>query len=244
MQLITPQKAWKHFDLADMKSIAAKFQVDEDQAYREHDKMNQHIPLNASAVQQAMMQVNQGLNPETGQPLTPQDDPQQILLKASLQPEIANNHEIHLDTHASFMNSPEYENLPQDVQQNYVTHYSSHMEILQSLPMVQGGDPPRVSLQVKSAASPSVQSKILERAGVQVTPQESAEPPIETWVSDSKDKPNVDDRPTGDQQLDMENQKHENSLGLELWKAILQGYVEKQKAAATPSPTKGVKPTG
>jgi hypothetical protein len=51
---------------------------------------------------------------------------------------------------------------------------------------------PRVTYQVKATAGPTASSKILERAGVQVTPDDMSEPPLETWVSDSVDKPDTD----------------------------------------------------
>lgn len=192
MGLIRPDQAYKYLDLADLKGLASKFKIDEDKAYREHDKLLRGEPLNPEAIQDALMALQQGVNPESGQPLT--GDPQEImdaLRRAGLQPGPVDNHEVEMDIHAEFIKSIEFEALPPDVKRDFYIHAELHQDAMASLPIPEPFAP-RVNLQIKSTAGPSVQSKILQQAGIPVDPSEAMEPPLETWVSDSVDEPDAD----------------------------------------------------
>jgi len=82
--------------------------------------------------------------------------------------------------------------LPPEVQAHFADHYAQTQQIASTLgpqPEQQGV---RTSLQIKATAGPTAVSDILQKAGVDVTPEEMAEPPLETWVSDSVDKPDAD----------------------------------------------------
>lgn len=190
--VIPPEQAYKHLELADMKGYAKKWAADEEKAHREHDKLVQGMPLNPIAIQNAMMAVNAGINPQTGEAITDPMEVQDILHQAALSPGPADNHDVHLDEHALFMTSVEFENLPPEIQGDFVLHYELTQQAAAGLPQPEP-EAPRVNLQIKSTASAPVQSKILQAAGVEVTEQDSAMPPLESWVSDSVDKPDMDD---------------------------------------------------
>lgn len=185
------EKAMKYLDLADIKGIMAPFQADENLASREHEKILAGEPLNPEALEAAMMALQQGINPETQEPLS--GDPnelQQVIESAALQPGPADNNQIHLDQHAMFIKSIEFDRLPMDVRQRFLLHY----ELTQSrIPVQQGENDPKVNLNVRAAAGPTMLSELLRRTGVEVPPEVIAqEPPTETWVTDSVDKPDVD----------------------------------------------------
>jgi len=191
--VIPPEQAFKHIELADMQTFAKMWAVHEEKANREHDMLDEGQPLNPTALKAAIDAVMTGVNPETGQPIT--GDPQEvqgILQRAALTPGIADNHDIHLDVHGQFINALEFGSLDPEIQQNYITHYQMTTQAASKLPQPQP-EAPKVNLQIKSTAGPTVQSKILNSAGVQVSPEESKELPLETWVTDSMDKPDVDE---------------------------------------------------
>ena len=191
--VIPPEQAFKHLELADMQTMAKHWAVHEDKANREQDMLNEGEILNPMALKAAVNAVMTGMNPETQQPLS--GDPQEvagILQRAALQPGIADNHSIHLDVHGQFINSVEFQSLPEDVQNNYITHFQLTTTAATALPTPQP-EAPRVNLQIKSTAGPTVQSKILNQAGVSTTPEDSKEMPLETWVTDSMDKPDMDE---------------------------------------------------
>lgn len=188
--LIPPHVGMKHMDVADLGGVAAMLRSDEEHASREHDKLMRGVPLNPSAVQLAMQAVNQGINPSTGEQLQDMNEAQQVLMEAALSPGPLDNHEQHVETHGLYIKSVEFEALPPEVQQRYLQHAQMHMQALQQPPQPVE---PRVSYNIKGTMGPSGSSKILERAGVDITPQEAMEPPLETWVSDSMDKPDMDE---------------------------------------------------
>src|SRR5688572_26305917 len=96
--ILSPQKAWKYVDLADMKSVAASFAANEDQAMREHEKILEGRPLNQPALNQATQAVMQGYHPDSGEPLS--GDPAEmkgIIEKAAFMPGPADDHPTHLE---------------------------------------------------------------------------------------------------------------------------------------------------
>ena len=228
MGIIPIHMAYKYVDTADLKGLTNKFALDEDQASREHDKLNQGQPINPESAQQAFMALQQGINPETGNILTPMDDVMGIIKRASLQPVPAENSQVHMQIHADFMKSPEYESMPPEIKQDYATHY---MLTQQKVTMESGqqlGDPPKVSLQLKSTVGPTTQSEILKRTGINLPPEVQAEPPLDTWVMDTKDKPTVD---KGAQETDQFV-----SLGKKFWQETIKQMKTQQKPAANTKP--------
>lgn len=188
MGILSPTKAYKYMDMADFKSLQMQFEADEEQAMREHDKLMDGGIINEQAAKQAqeqlMMSMMQG----------GQVDPQllQQSVEAGLQPLAYENKAAHLEVHASFMKSAEFESMPSEVKDQFYKHFEFTQAAMQeeSAPT---GDAPKVSLQLRGAVGPTVGSKILNQSGVkQVTPQELLEPPLDTVVIDNKDKPNAE----------------------------------------------------
>jgi hypothetical protein len=192
--ILRPDQAHKHLDMGDMAGIARAFQADEDQAQREIEKLTEGTPINDFAVAQAMQQINQGINPDTGEPLQSEEEAYAALERASLMPLPYENLQTHADVLALFMKSVEFDGMPEDVKQRCVTHYELTTEKLST----QGQQPEpiavRPSLQIKATVGPTGAAEILNAAGVEgVTPEVMAEPPLETWVSDNIDKPDADE---------------------------------------------------
>ena len=191
--IIDPRRAWKHYDIADVKDIAAKWALDEEHALREHDKIIRGIPLNPEAMQNAMMAVNQGINPETGQPLQDPNEAIPILEKAAMTPGIADNDMVHDEIHSDYVKSQEFEMHSPDVRRRFLMHLQlTKQRMAQNAPQPEG-QAPRVSLGLKGTVGPTAAAEILQKAGVNIDPQTMAtEPPLETWVTDSVDKPDAD----------------------------------------------------
>jgi hypothetical protein len=188
MGILTPTKAYKYMDMADFKGVQMQFEADEEQAMREHDKLMDGGIINEQAAKQAQEQLMMSMM-EGGQ-----IDPQllQQSVEASLQPLSYENKTAHLEAHAAYMKSAEFESLPSEVKDNFYKHYQFTMAALQA-EASPNGDAPKVSLQLRGAVGPTVGSKILNQAGVkEVTPQELLEPPLDTVVIDNKDKPNAE----------------------------------------------------
>jgi hypothetical protein len=188
MGILSPTKAYKYMDMADFKSLQMQFEADEEQAMREHDKLIDGRIVNEQAAKQAqeqlMMSMMQG----------GQVDPQllQQSVEAGLQPLAYENKAAHLETHAAFMKSAEFESMPSEVKDQFYKHFEFTQAAVQAETMPTG-DAPKVSLQLRGAVGPTVGSKILNQSGVkEVTPQELLEPPLDTVVIDNKDKPNAE----------------------------------------------------
>lgn len=189
MQVLPPHQAWKYLDIADMRSVAAKFAADEDQALREHEKLLKGEPLNQAAVSQAVSAIQSGMNPETGAPIEEGDDLQGILMRAALQPGPADNHAAHLDMHHDFIVSVEFETLPPQVQQAFFEHFAATQEAMRANAPIPEGQAPRISLSMHGTLGPTVAAKMMKQAGVDTTPEEFTEPPLETMVQDFVDQP-------------------------------------------------------
>jgi len=136
--------------------------------------------------------VLQDVDPMTNQPLPMSQELLQQSMDAGLQPLPFENHAAHLETHALYMKSPEFEMLPLDVQERFQKHFMLTQQALdaKNLPT---GEAPKVSLQLRGAVGPTTGSKIIGNSGIKgVTPQELLEPPLDTVVIDNKDKPNAE----------------------------------------------------
>lgn len=192
--IIPPQQAYKFLDMGDLTGLTKQWQVNEDQANREQDLITAGTPVNPMDLQQAQMQIQQGLNPETGQPLDPQqDDVNTLLQNAALKPWPTEDYDTHLRVHATWINSLEFTTLPPEVQHAAIVHYTQTLTTLMSLPPRPEPQAPRVALQLKGTVGPTGAADILNKAGISdITPEIMTEPPLETWVSDSVDKPDVE----------------------------------------------------
>lgn len=196
--ILRPDQAIKHLDIADLKGLAAQFQADEDQALREHDKLIQGAPLNTLSMQQAIQAVQQGMNPDTGQPMVnPEQEAMQIIQKAAFTPLPYENPDAHLEVHSDYMKSAEFDSLPDDARQRFVDHYEATLEMSVKLRKAQMAfDPknqPKVAVAARSTMSAPVLGEILRQNGIDVTDEQVAEEPLETAVYDSIDKPDMDE---------------------------------------------------
>lgn len=197
--IIKPDQAYQFLDSGDLAGLADQFSQDEDQAYRENEKLEQGQPLNPLAMQQAQGMIQQaqqmGADPSTGEPFQSMEEfqgwAQQQMNQAMVAPGPVDNHSIHLDVHSRPMKGIEWDQMDPQTQTMFIDHVNAHMNALQSQ-MQSPSEPVRTTLQLKSTVGPTVQSKILQQQGIQTTPDESAEPPLETWVTDSVDKADVD----------------------------------------------------
>lgn len=199
MGIISPTKAYKYLDMADFKTLQAQFEADEEQAMRENDKIIEGKPVNLAAHAQAQQQLMMALmNPEpdpiTGEPLPISPELLQQATDAGLQPLPFENFAAHLETHALYMKSPEFDELPLEVQERFQKHYMMTQQTMQEQE-APTGQPPRVSLQLRGTVGATTGSKIIGNSGVKgVTPEEMQEPPLETVVFDNLDKPNIESR--------------------------------------------------
>jgi hypothetical protein len=190
MGVMRADQAWKHLDVADLKGLASSFAADEEQAYREHDKLTKGDPINADAMQKAIQTLQMGENPSTGQPLGPQDNPQMIVQEAALQPLPFENFQVHLDTHSLYMKSVEYESLPPDAQERFVDHWEATLKYMLALPSRPDPQAVRTTMQLKGTVDPETASQILFRGGVpEANAQNLSHPPLETWVTNDVSKP-------------------------------------------------------
>ena len=197
MGILTPTKAYKYMDMADFKSLQMEFEADNEQAMREHDVLMDGGIVNQQAAndaQQALMQQMMTPDPQTGE--TPPIDPQlvQQTVEAGLSPLLYENMDTHLEVHASYMKSAEFESLPPEIKQQFNKHYELTLNRKMELAAIGNGQPPKVSLQLRSAIGPTVGQKLLQTSGIRdLTPDNFLEPPIDTVVVDNKDKPNAPD---------------------------------------------------
>lgn len=190
--VIPPDQAHKYLDLADLSGLQAQMAADESLAYRNIDKLLQGVPINPEAIQQAMMAVNQGMNPITGQPLSGNPQEVQALLEdAAVTPMPGLDYSQHANITALFMKGIEFDGLDPQTRQAFLTYYGKLEEAARQRPMPEP-QAPRVNLQIKSTAGATTQAKILQEAGIPIDEQDTLEPPLETWVSDSVDQPDTD----------------------------------------------------
>ncbi len=196
MGILSPTKAYKYLDMADFKSLQMQFEADEEQAMREHDKLLDGVAVNMNAANKAasdimMAMQNPQVDPETGQVASLSPELLKESIEAGLKPLPFENSPVHIETHAMFMKSAEFDTLPMSVQARFYRHFELTQEKIK-LENVPSSDAPKVTMQLRGAVGPTTGSKILNQAGVQnVTPQELLEPALDTVVIDNKDKPNA-----------------------------------------------------
>lgn len=191
MGAIPMHQAMKYLDVADMHGVKAKLTAAEDRADRENDKLLRGEILNPEAMQMAMQAVNQGINPQTGQPIQDPSEIQMIFAQAAVAPTQSDNHAIHLDVLTSLFDSVEFEGWPMDARQRALMHFEMHQQAASAPPMPQP-EAPRVSLAIHGTMGPTGTSKLLQNAGVPVTPEEAMEMPLESVVIDTIDKPDAE----------------------------------------------------
>jgi hypothetical protein len=202
-QLIDPRSALKRLDVADSKGLLQKLAQDEDMANRENEKLMKGEPTNPLALHTMMAQVQQVMADPTadpdgdGQPDTPEQKmawAQQQLEQAAVAPQPFEDYQTHLDVHGSFMKSAEFEHLDPQIQQGFIDHFTTTLQTMINIPQVPEPKAVQTTLQLKGTLGPTAAAEILNKNGVlDVTPEQLTEQPLETWVTDSLDKPDVEE---------------------------------------------------
>jgi hypothetical protein len=218
-QLIDARQAMKHLDVADMSGILAQMSADEDHALREHDKILRGQAINPAAVLEAIAAVEIGINPQTNQPLQSDEEAEHVILMASLQPLPYENAQTHWETHRNHMTTLEFEGYPPELQTRFVIHAQMTQQQLASMQPQPPVEPPKISFNLKGTTSAPVAGEILRKAGIEVDDEQVAMPPLETWVTDSMDKPDMDEAGNDpftqqEQLLAMRREEEKHSLTL------------------------------
>jgi hypothetical protein len=183
MGAISVQDAIPYLPLAGLKSIQMKLAADEDFAYRKIDKLIKGEPLNISAVQQAAMQIQGGVNPESGMPFQNENEVMSYLQQAALQPVQFENWEKSLQVIREHMLTTEFENYPPDVQARFLQHYNALWTTVINMPNVQ--QPVKTTLSLRGTVGPTVGSQILRNSGIfSANPETMKELPLDTDVRD------------------------------------------------------------
>lgn len=211
-QLIDGPQALKALDVADMYGISNALIADEDMAQREHEKFLSGQPINIQALQETQKALQQGVDPKTGQPIEqevqqgmPQPDLNQLMEDAAFSPTPYEDYSTHMKEHRTLLTSVEFEGWPPDAQRRAISHFNQTREIFFNLPVSVQPIPVRTSLSLKGTIGPTAASEILQRGGVmKVTPEQMAEPPLDTHVIDNLDLPNAN--ASGNDPLSQEQQ--------------------------------------
>lgn len=221
-QLIDPSTAMKYLDMADMNGVMSRIEAAEDMALREHDKMLQGQPINLQALQQAQQMVadpnadpdGDGLPDRFANPHYFLQWAENAVQQAALQPLMWEDAETHVRVHGEFMATEEFEQLPFDIQMNFITHYNLSYDRLIQLRLVTPGEPPKINMRLQGATSVPVQAAILRKAGIEVSDQDVSQPPIDTWVTTDTSEPAQ--QATGDIQVDQAAQLQQMAHAEEL----------------------------
>ena len=118
------------------------------------------------------------------------------------------------EVHTNFMKSPEFEQLPPEVQQGFVMHFQLTQQALAAEAPTDPKLAPKISFNARATTSAEVMAKALNKAGIQVTEEEVAAEPLETAVYDSMDKPDADSA-GNDPLTAQEQQMYEASIAAE-----------------------------
>jgi hypothetical protein len=187
MQVIQPQQALKHLDVADVAGLRQKLALDEDMAHREHDEIMKGNAINPWKAQEVMGAIQQGINPATGQPIAEEGEAQQLIMQAALSPTDFEDKAVHLDTHGDFIKGVEFRSLTPEVQGILIQHYQLTAQALQQEATAQAAmDPkiiPKLNVATRATVSAPVMAAILEKHGIEMSEEQINEPPLETNVT-------------------------------------------------------------
>jgi hypothetical protein len=192
MQVLDPREAAYYLPMAGLKGIQQRMAAGEEFASRTVEKLTRGEPLNVPAMQQAIMVVQtQGVNPETGEFFASADEAMAFVEQAALAPLPQEDIQVSIHATSLHMMSSEFEKYPPDVQQRFYTRLSMLQQT--AAQMAPQPEPVKTSLSLKATVGPTVAADILRANGIQsATPETMAEPPLETSVYDSVDKPDAD----------------------------------------------------
>jgi hypothetical protein len=192
MQVISPQEALPYLPVSGLKTIQSRLAADEDFAHRKIEKLIKGEPLNVPALHMALAAVETGMNPETEQMFLSPEDAMTYVESAALSPLPFENLAASMFIVGQHMKAVEFERYPPEIQQRFYMHYSQLQDAANTGPQTQ--EPVKTTLSLKGTVGPTVAAEILQRGGIQgATPQTMAEPPLETSVYDSVDKPDADE---------------------------------------------------
>lgn len=202
LNLIDPKRALRYMELADLGDVEKYFQVNEAKAFRVIDQILAGEVVNPVAVSQFQQQIQQEMaqgqppaDPDTGQPIQSPEQMQQIMHKQGLQPPPGIDFDTHLDIIGNYMMSVEFTGLPIPLQEDFQTYWYAILKAKFSLMPLPDAAASKVSLNIRSTAGPTATSKILERSGISVSPDDLSEPPlestVETMVRDNVDDPSL-----------------------------------------------------
>ena len=221
MGLISPQEALPYMPIAGLKVIQSRMAAGEEMALREHDKLLRGEPVNVVAMMQAIEQVKTGMNPETGEMFMSPEEASGFVETAALTPLPYENLQQHASLHALHMQSVEFERYPPEIQARFLQHHMLTVQQLQG--MSTPSEPIKTSLALKGTVGPTVAAEILQQNGIKgATPETMAEPPLETSVYDSVDKPDMDEAgndPLTDQDRLLAMEQNEEKHQLQMAKA-------------------------
>lgn len=190
--ILDPKRAIRHIEVADLEGVQKNIQANEDFAYRNIEKIIAGRPINPEAIQEATQALQQGINPETGESLQSPEEAQTILFRASLTPPLGIDFDTHIDVTSNFMVGVEFEQLNPQSRLAVTTYFNKLLQEASKRSPKPQPEAVKVNYQLRGTTGPSTSSKILQAAGLSITPEDTLEPPLETWVTDSIDKPDTD----------------------------------------------------
>jgi hypothetical protein len=191
MGVAQPHELMPYMPVAGLETIQQRLQADEDYGFRKIEKLLKGEPLNVPAMLDAIQQVETGMNPMTGEEFQDPMEAQNFVELASLSPAAWENLPTTAFILGQHMKTPEFEAYAPEIQQRFVSHFEMITEQLRSQPT--SPEPIKASLSLKGTVGPTVAAEILKQKGLQTaTPETMAEPPLETSVYDSVDKPDAD----------------------------------------------------
>lgn len=186
------QEALPYLPISGLKTIQARMAADEDFAYRKIEKLLKGEPLNLPALQQALAALEAGINPETGEMFGSPEEAVAFAEAAAFAPMPFENAGVSMYVLGQHMKAVEFERYTPEIQDRFYKHFSALQQASQTAPQVQ--EPVKTTLSLKGTVGPTVAAEILQRGGIQgANPITMSEPPLETSVYDSMDKPDADE---------------------------------------------------
>lgn len=192
MGVLPPEEALPYLPIAGLKSIQARLMADEDFAHRKIDSLLRGEPLNQPAMIEAIQALQTGMNPQTQEAFQSPEEAQAFVEQAAMSPQPFENLGVTMGVLAQHMKGVEFQAYDPQLQSKFLMHFSMLQQALQS----QQGAPeqPKVSLALKGTVGPTVAAEMLQQKGItSASPETMAEPPLETSVYDSVDKPDAEE---------------------------------------------------
>jgi len=191
MGVLDPREAIQYLPLAGLKGVQARISADEDMAHRRVEKLLKGEPVNVLALQNAIQAVQSGTNPATGEMFMSPEEAIAFVEEQALEPLPFENLSVTAYVLGQHMKSVEFEKYSPDVQSRFLHHFGLIQQGLSATAVTQ--EQVKVTLGLNGTVGPTVAADILQKKGIRVaTPETMSEPPLETSVYDSMDKPDAD----------------------------------------------------